>query len=158
MAHRVEVAVEVAAPAEVTWAVLTDWERQSEWFVMTQTQSLGPTGGHAVGEEIHGYTGIGRLGFLDTMVIEDWDPPYRCTVRKTGRVVRGGAEFVVEPLPRERCRVIYRIDPQLPFGRLGSLGWPLVREVTAAFFRRSLSNLARLVETEYAVARPRPGT
>ncbi len=148
----------MAAPAEVTWSVLTDWERQSEWFVMTDSRGLGPTGGHAVGEEIHGFTGFGRLGLLDTMVIEEWDPPHRCVVRKTGRVVRGSAEFSVEPLPRERSRVIYRLDMEMPLGRFGSLAWPLTREGTAAFFRRSLRNLARLVESEYAAARSQPGS
>ena len=38
------------------------------------------------------------VGFTDTMVITEWDPPRRCTVTHTGRIVRG--EGVFEVLPR----------------------------------------------------------
>ena len=37
-------------------------------------------------------TAIGPVGFTDTMEIVEWDPPHRCVVRHTGRVVRGEAE------------------------------------------------------------------
>ena len=51
----------MAAAPEATWSVLTDWERQSEWALLTTTRGIGPTRGHAVGEQVHAFTGIGRL-------------------------------------------------------------------------------------------------
>jgi carbon monoxide dehydrogenase subunit G len=148
MSATFEVSVPVAAPAQATWSVLTDWGRQSEWAVLTSTRGIGPTGGRALGEQVHAFTGIGRVGFLDTMVIERWEPPRLCRVRKTGRVVRGAAEFAVEPVGEAASRVTYRAEVQLPGGRVGMWVWPLVRAGFAAGFTRSLASLARIVERE----------
>lgn len=147
-----EISAEVAAPAEATWAVLTDWSRQSEWALLTRTRGIGPTGGHAVGEQVHAFTGVGRVGFLDSMVIERWEPPGLCRVRKTGRVVRGHAEFRVAALPDDRSRVTYHAEVDVPAGRLGELAWPLVRAGFEKGFGRSLATLASIVEREARAA------
>lgn len=55
------------APAERVFEVLTDWRRHGEWMPFTRAE-----GGDKVGDEIRGWTGIGPVGFLDTMVITDW--------------------------------------------------------------------------------------
>ena len=143
-----QVSADVDAPAEATWSVLTDWSRQSEWALLTRTRGIGPTGGRAVGEQVHAFTGIGRIGFLDSMVIERWEPPTLCRVRKTGRVVRGYAEFRVAPLGKGRSRVTYSAEVDVPAGRLGELAWPLVRAGFKAGFGRSLAALASIVEQE----------
>lgn len=60
--------VDVAAPVERTWAGATDWARQGEWMLGTTVR---PTArdGQGVGGGIEAFTGVGRLGFLDTMEI-----------------------------------------------------------------------------------------
>jgi carbon monoxide dehydrogenase subunit G len=143
-----QVSTDVDAPAQATWSVLTDWARQSEWALLTHTRGIGPTGGRAVGEQVHAFTGVGRLGFMDTMVIEVWDPPQRCRVRKTGRVVRGASEFRVEPLGPHRSRVVYAAEVEVPGGTVGLALWPLARAAIAAGFGRSLTTLAGIVERE----------
>ena len=130
--------------------MLTDRERQSEWALLTHTRGIGPTGGRAVGEEVHAFTGVGRLGFMDTMVIEVWDPPSRCRVRKTGRVVRGASEFRVEALGADRSRVVYAAEVEVPAGRLGLALWPVARAAIAAGFGRSLTTLAGIAERDAA--------
>jgi carbon monoxide dehydrogenase subunit G len=147
-----QVCADVAAPAEATWSVLTDWSRQSEWALLTTTRGVGATRGHAVGEQVHAFTGVGRVGFLDTMVIERWDPPALCRVRKTGRVVRGAAEFRVEPTGPARSRVTYVAEVEVPGGRLGLLVWPAARAAFSAGFARSLRTLAGIVESEQSTA------
>jgi hypothetical protein len=106
---------------------------------------------------VHAVTGVGRVGFLDSMVITEWNPPRRCAVRKTGRVVRGTAVFGVDDLGPHRSRVTYRAQVDLPGGRLGALAWPLVRAGIGGGFRRSLRTLAGIVEREAAIgSRPAP--
>jgi uncharacterized protein YndB with AHSA1/START domain len=141
-------AVEVDAPAEMTWEALTDWARQSEWMLGTTVRGTGQTNGQAVGDGIQAFTGIGRLGFTDTMEITEWDPPRRCVVVHTGSVVRGTGEFEVEPLPRDRSRVIWSEHLELPLGALGVAGWTVVKPAFARGVERSLRQFADQVAAE----------
>ena len=127
--HDAEVVVDVLvdAPPEATWAAITDWERQGEWMLGTTVRSTGRGGdgsGHGVGAGLEAFTGIGKLGFLDTMVITLWDPPRRCEVLHTGRVVQGTGVFEVLALPGGRSRLVWSEQLILPWGRLGKLGFP----------------------------------
>lgn len=131
----------VAASAQRTWDALTDWPVHHEWMLLTRAE-----GGHGVGETISAFTGIGPVGFLDTMVITAWEPPHRAVVRHTGRVVRGSGSFEVQPLGDERCRVVWSEWVQVPFGPIGRLGWPVVSRVARAGVQFSLRRLARYVE------------
>ena len=81
------------------------------------------------------------------MVITVWEPPYRCHVSHTGRVVRGTGEFTVRAVGEGRSTFVWREDLELPLGGLGRLGWPLVRPLFRAGVRASLRKLARWVET-----------
>jgi hypothetical protein len=103
-------------------------------------------GGRAVGESISAFTGIGRLGFLDTMTITVWEPPRRAVVRHTGKVVRGSGAFEVQALGERRSRVVWSEWVDLPFGPIGRLGWPLVKVLVGAGLRLSLRRLARYAE------------
>ncbi len=85
--------VSVAADPERTWDLAVDWSAQNGWIWATTTR-----GGHGLGATVTGWTGVGPVGFTDTMLITQWDPPRRCTVRHTGTIVRG--EGVFDVLPR----------------------------------------------------------
>ena len=139
---RVDVLVE--APVEAVWAAVVDWDRQSEWILGTVRATT--NGGLGLGACVEAYTGVGPLGFLDTMVITEWEPPVRCSVLHTGRVVRGTGAFEVFALPGGRSRFVWSEQLDLPLGRLGRLGWPLARPALVAGVRASLSKLARTVE------------
>ncbi len=137
--------VDVAASVEQTWAGAVDWSGQQAWMLGT---SVRPTAreGRGVGGGVEAFTGIGRLGVLDTMQITVWDPPYRCHVRHTGRVVRGTGAFEVEPRGDGAAVFVWREDLDLPFGVIGRLGWAAGRPVFAAGVRLSLRRFARWVE------------
>lgn len=142
--------VPVAAPPEVVFAAATDWDRQGEWMLGTR---VWPTVGVGRGEgaAIAAFTGVGRLGFLDTMTITRWDPPRACHVLHTGRVVRGTGTFEVEvgvpDAPPGGCVFVWGEVLELPLGALGRLGWPLVRPAFLGGVRRSLRQFARWVES-----------
>jgi hypothetical protein len=149
----VRVAVEVAAPQQVVWDLLTDWSWHREWMVGTTAVGLGAHGGAAVGERIRAVTGPAGIGVVDTMVITGWQPPERCEVRHVGRAVRGTGSFRVEALPANSSgpasRIVWEEQLELPLGPLGRLGWPLVRSAFVAGVRRSLRALGAVAAAEY---------
>jgi len=146
-AHLV-VAVPVRASAGDVWAALTDWDAQGEWMAATRVRAVDGDGGHRVGARIEAFTGWGRLGFLDTMVVEEWRPPMRCVVRHTGSVVRGTGVFEISPDPRadDRVQLIWHEYLELPGGAAGAWGFAVARPLLVYFVRWSLTRLARLVE------------
>jgi hypothetical protein len=140
----VSVSVDVDAAPEQVWRAVVDWPTQSRWMFLTRVEVT--TGdGHAVGDELSAFTGVGRLGFTDTMTITAYDAPHRCVVRHTGRVVRGSAAFEVVPLGPDRARFVWTEWLELPFGLLGQLGFALVRPLLLWPLRRSLRAFATAV-------------
>ncbi|WP_194916500.1 SRPBCC family protein [Catenulispora rubra] len=137
------VSVDVAVPAEQAWAAIADWPSQGTWMVATQVRGTAS----AVGEKLEGWTGIGPVGFLDTMTVTEWDPPRSCVVLHTGHVVRGTGGFEVAALGERRCRVTWWERVDLPFGVLGKVGWLAVGPTTRLFFKVSLGRLKRVLET-----------
>ena len=132
---------DVAAPVEAVWEVLTDWDVHDRWMLFTRAE-----GGRAQGETISAFTGLGRLGFLDTMTITVWEPPHRAVVRHTGNVVKGSGAFEVEAVAPGRSRVVWSEWVDLPLGALGRLGWPIVRPALRLLVQVSLRRLAAYVE------------
>ncbi|HUK72493.1 MAG TPA: SRPBCC family protein [Streptosporangiaceae bacterium] len=130
----------VRASQERVWRAAIDWRRQGEWMWGTQV-----SGGHGAGARVSARTGIGPVGFTDTMVITEWDPPRRCVVQHTGRVVRGDGVF--EAVPRgPHCEFVWIERLELPKVLVGAVGRALVRPVAQAGLDSSLRRFARLVE------------
>jgi carbon monoxide dehydrogenase subunit G len=137
-----QVAAQVAvdAPPEQVWRAVVDWPRQHEWIWGTRVQ-----GGHGVGAEVTGRTGIGPVGFTDTMVITEWDPPRRCTVRHTGAIVRGTGVFEVAARgPGSEFRWAEYLQLPVP-PALGTLVAGVIRPIARWGLRSSLRRFARLV-------------
>ncbi len=142
MTERLEITsrVLVRASQERVWQAAIDWGRQGEWMWGTQVR-----GGHGAGAEVSARTGIGPVGFTDTMVITEWDPPRRCVVLHTGRVVRGDGVF--EAIPHgSHCEFKWIERLELPKVLVGAAGRALVRPVAQAGLDSSLRRFARLVE------------
>ncbi|GGM42914.1 polyketide cyclase [Longimycelium tulufanense] len=132
--------VAVPASVETVWAAVTDWPRQGEWVVGT-TVFVTAGDGAGVGSELAAFTGVGSVGFLDTMEIVGWEPPHRCEVRHTGRLVRGTGVFTVQPTA-DGAELVWEERLEPPLGRVGELVWPLVRPLFDRRLRRSLAHFA----------------
>lgn len=147
--------VDVAAPAEVVWQVITDWEGQGDWMLGTRVAVTSAGDGRRLGATMRAVTGVGPLRVVDTMEVVEWAPPKRCVVRHTGRVVQGDGVFEVVELGPDRSRFLWSELLDLPLGALGRLGWPIVRPVFRAGVAHSLRRMARLCEAEHrAEGRP----
>jgi carbon monoxide dehydrogenase subunit G len=137
----VHASADVPAPAERVWELLVDWPRHGEWVPFTRAE-----GGAAEGESVEAWTGVGPVGFLDTMVISEWKPPTRVAVRHTGRLVRGEGRFDLLDIPGGRCRVTWAELIDLPLGPAGRVGWIAVGPLARLMLNTSLRRLAKLFE------------
>jgi hypothetical protein len=121
-----EIVREVPLSPEDAFARVTDWVRHGDHVPLT-TIRLTDTGFVA-------RTGLGPVGFDDPMDVAEWDPPRFCRLEKRGRVVRGWAEIIVEPLDLG-SRITWR-----ELARTRGVVGPLTR-VEAALGRRLFARL-----------------
>lgn len=136
-----QLTVDVPAEPQVVFDAMTDWEHQHEWMLGTKVRA-DASGADSVGGRIAAFTGVGPLGFWDTMTITRWDAPRVVEVDHTGKVVRGLGEFRVEPWG-SGSRFVWREEVEPPLGRLGAVGWYLVKPLLAAGVAYSLRRFAR---------------
>lgn len=134
-----------ASPTAV-FAALTDWPAQGMWMLGTKVE-VREGDGRGVGSVLAAWTGLGPVGFWDTMVITHWDEPYRVDVLHTGSVVRGTGTMEVVALPGGRSRFIWSEDLELPAGVLGAAAWPIGKPAFVAGVKKSLRAFAALVES-----------
>ena len=129
-----ELSVEVPADPQTVFEAMTDWDAQHEWMLGTRVRTT--EGG------IEAFTGIGPVGFWDTMTFTHWDAPRVVEVAHTGHVVRGTGIFRVEPAG-PGSRFVWQEEVEVPLGRLGAAGWLVVKPLLAAGVVYSLRKFAR---------------
>jgi len=132
------------ATPERVWAVLADWPRYPQWMPdVAWVRPLGPE--RELGLRLLVRTKVFGVPLAsDTMRVTAWEPPTRLGIEHLG-VVRGPAEWRLEPV-QDGTRFVWQEDVTMPPPVLGELAlrvyWPWQRRM----FRRSLTNLRRLVE------------
>jgi carbon monoxide dehydrogenase subunit G len=143
--EHIELSVQINAPAELVWNRITDWPSQSEWMLGTIVTGTA----NSVGGTFKAFTGIGPIGFLDTMEITRWEPPFRCDVLHTGKVVKGTGSFQVEKIDANNSKFIWIEDLDIPLGIIGLIGFKLLRPFFVSGVKQSLNKFAKSV-TDFA--------
>ena len=110
---------ETTAPLGAVWGVLADFTGYGRWMPLTRMR-VDP-GEPRVGWGFAGVSGIGPLGFSDSMVVTRWEPPTEggepegdgaaasFRVVKTGRLLGGWADVTLTPTANG-TRVDWRED------------------------------------------------
>ena len=95
--------VNCAAPIERVWGEIADWQGQAKWMVATRvwvtseiTEGVGTSIAAFTGPLHRIYPKFSPLGLLDTMTVTHWEPPFRCDVIHTGKILKGTGTFQLE--------------------------------------------------------------
>ena len=84
----------IKAPVEKVWAALADWESQGDWMLQTTVEVTSKIR-EGVGTTIAAFTGVGKFGVMDHMVVTSWQPPNLCDVLHTGKIIKGTGRFAL---------------------------------------------------------------
>lgn len=144
----VEVRRTVATPLAAVWDTLTDFGAYGRWIPLTRMRTDPPP--VRLGWGFGGFTGVGPVGFLDSMLVVRWEPPTdgeaRFSVRKTGRVLRGWADVRMSATD-DGTDVVWReeiVPRPEPLGRLAS---PVTARVTERLFADALDGMLQAAAT-----------
>ena len=90
--NNISITLTIKAPIQKVWDALAQWEKQGDWMLQTKVWVTSEVS-EGVGTNISAFTGIGRLGILDTMSVTTWQPPHTCDVVHTGKIIKGTGRF-----------------------------------------------------------------
>ena len=90
--NHIAMSLVIKAPIDKVWAALADWESQGDWMLQTTVEVTSQVR-EGVGTTIAAFTGIGKLGVMDHMVVTSWQPPHICDVLHTGKIIKGTGRF-----------------------------------------------------------------
>ena len=100
MAHTIRLSVKLPCSRSRAWNAIADWESQGNWMLQTKVLVTSQIR-EGVGTSISAFTGpfyksypkFSKLGLLDTMVVTSWQPPEKCDVVHTGKILKGTGAF-----------------------------------------------------------------
>jgi hypothetical protein len=147
--NTLSIRVECNAPIEKVWGEIADWSGQGKWMLSTRVWLTSEIS-EGVGTSIAAFTGpahriypkFSSFGLLDTMTVTRWEPPYRCDVIHTGKVLKGTGTFRLEATGESSCTFYWSetIDIHRALFLLGApFLWVGVR-ISLARFRRLVAN------------------
>jgi hypothetical protein len=109
--NTLNISLSVAAPCEKVWEKIADWQSQGNWMLQTKVWVTGDQQ-EGVGTTIAAFTGplyflyprFKLFGLLDLMTVTHWQPPHRCDVVHTGKILKGTGSFQLTPLTSSTTR------------------------------------------------------
>ena len=143
----VSVAVEVDAPPERVWEVVSDPANLPHWDRHIVRVTGVPPGGLA-----HGMSYVTEMRFMGVRArvrakVLEWDPPRRAAIRLEG-LLDATVTSIVEPLPGGRSRLEHVVEYRFRGGPLGDVAARSLRLVGGAQYALRHGTLAQKREIE----------
>lgn len=158
MTARVEASVEVAVDPAAAFAALVDPRSQEKWIPLTTLYEIaGESAVPHAGSRLAAFTGIGSIGFLDTMTVTEYAPPHRWITHKDGDLLRGVGIMQVDRTSAG-CRVTWANELELPLGILGRAAWLVAGPLAHVLLQAALRRLARQLVSGALPLSPAPAT
>jgi hypothetical protein len=153
---KVTVGTHLAASPEEVWEVVTRWEEQPRWMVDAGRVEVSGGRRAGLGTRVAATTLVLGLPVLrEVLEVTEWVPASRLGLAHRS-LVRGHGEWRLRRTERG-TRFLWREELSLPVPVMGELVLRIYRPLMALLMRRSLSNLARVVEARGGLAvAPRP--
>jgi hypothetical protein len=101
--NHIAMSLVIKAPIQRVWAALADWESQGDWMLQTKVDVTSQVR-EGVGTTIAAFTGIGKFGVMDDMVVTSWQPPHICDVLHTGKIIKGTGRFELVVIDADTTR------------------------------------------------------
>jgi uncharacterized protein YndB with AHSA1/START domain len=101
--NHIAMSLVIKAPIEKVWAALADWESQGDWMLQTKVEVTSQIR-EGVGTTIAAFTGMGKFGVMDHMVVTSWQPPHICDVAHTGKIIKGAGRFQLVSIDSDTTR------------------------------------------------------
>jgi carbon monoxide dehydrogenase subunit G len=101
--NHIAMSLVIKAPIDKVWAALADWESQGDWMLQTTVEVTSQVR-EGIGTTIAAFTGIGKLGVMDHMVVTSWQPPHLCDVLHTGKIIKGTGRFELVAIDADTTR------------------------------------------------------
>jgi len=135
--NHIAMSLVIEAPIEKVWAALADWESQGDWMLQTTVEVTSQIG-EGVGTTIAAFTGIGKFGVMDHMIVTSWQPPFICDVLHTGKIIKGTGRFQLSAIDAHTTRFDWSEEILTP-----RVVFLLIAPGLYAGVRISLANLGR---------------
>ena len=142
--RQLTVRIKIDAPELEVFKRVTNWEDQTKWVYLTKVRGVGDDS-HKLGGKLEAFTGIGKIGFLDTMTLTKWEDNKLCEVTHTGNVVKGRGLFEVLTID-SATYFTWTEYVELPFGFIGRIGWIIVKPIARLGLWISLKRLKKFIE------------
>ena len=117
MSHNIHISVNLPCDRERAWQAIADWEGQGRWMLQSKVwvtseirEGIGTSIAAFTGPFYKRYPRFSKLGLLDTMVVTNWQPPLRCDVMHTGKVLRGVGSFELVAISENSTRFNWSED------------------------------------------------
>ncbi len=146
--------IQIAAPPEEVWALLSDLERGPEWSVVTLECELRSGGPPGLGSTYRAVSKFGASKITTEHQIVEWEPPRRLVSRVTK-----GAESVLTEIcePAGDGTTLTMInDFALPGSVPGFLAEKLAQQVSGTL-SEELVRIKQVVEESHRLSRESPG-
>lgn len=117
MSHSIRISLTLACNQERAWQAIADWEGQGSWMLQSKVwvtsqirEGVGTSIAAFTGPFYKSYPKFAKLGLLDTMVVTNWQPPIRCDVLHTGKVLKGTGTFELIEISQSATRFNWSED------------------------------------------------
>ena len=117
MSHSIRISLTLACNQERAWHAIADWEGQGNWMLQSKVwvtsqirEGVGTSIAAFTGPFYKSYPKFASLGLLDTMVVTNWQPPIRCDVLHTGKVLKGTGTFELVEISKSATRFNWSED------------------------------------------------